>query len=44
MIGRTLHGEVERDFHVELLAGRDEFAEILQRAQFRMHRIVAALG
>ena len=44
MIGRALHGEIERDFHVERSAGRDELAEILQRAQFRMHRIVAALG
>ena len=44
MIGRALHGEVERDLHVVLLAGRDEIAEILQRAQFRMHRIVAAFG
>ena len=44
MVGRTLHGEIERHFHIERLAGRDEFAEILQRAQLRMHRVVAAFG
>ena len=44
MIGRALHGEVERDLHAERSAGRDELAEILQRAQFRMHGVVAAFG
>ena len=33
MIGRALHGEVERDFHIELLAGGDEVAEIRKRAE-----------
>ena len=44
MVGRALHGEVERDFHVVLLAGSDEGAEIFQRAQFRMDGVVAAFG
>jgi hypothetical protein len=44
MIGRTLHGEIERDFQVEHLAGGNELAKIRKRAQFRMHGIVTALG
>src|SRR5450631_1616169 len=44
MIGRTLNREVERDLHLQTLACRNEITEIRQRAQFRMHRIVAALG
>ena len=43
VIGRTLHGEIECDLHVEPCR-RNELAEIVQRAQFRMHRIVAAFG
>jgi len=44
MIRRALHGKIQRDLHVELLARGNELTEIRQRAQFRMHRIVAALG
>ncbi len=44
VIRRALHGKIERDFHLQQPAGCDEFAKILQRAQFRMHRIVAAFG
>src|SRR6266436_3909021 len=44
MIGRTLNREVERDLHLQKLACGNERTEIRQRAQFRMHRIMAALG
>ena len=44
MVGRALHGEIERDFHLVLLAGGDEIAKILQRAKFGVHRIVTALA
>ena len=44
MIRRTLHGKIERDFHIEALARGDEATEIFQRAQFRMHGVVAAFG
>ena len=43
VIGRALHGEVERDFHAVLVACRDQGAEILERAEFRMHGVMAAL-
>ena len=44
MVGRALHGEVERDLHSVPTAGGDEPAEIVERAEFGMNRIVAALG
>src|SRR5664279_1647148 len=44
MVGRTLHGEVERDLELEPLGGRDEAAKVLQRPQFRMHGVMAAFG
>ncbi len=44
VIRRALNREVERDFHLKPVARRNELTEILQCAQFRMHRIVAALG
>jgi hypothetical protein len=44
MVGCALHGEIERDFHLVLFAGGDEITEILQRAKFRVHRIVTALA
>src|SRR5438874_2209041 len=44
MVGRALHGEIERDFHLVLLAGGDEIAKILQRAKFGVHRIVTAIA
>ena len=43
MIGRALHGEVERDLHVVLLAGLDQPAEIVERAELRIDRVVAAV-
>ena len=43
MIRRALDGEVERDLHAEAAAGVDEAAEIVERAELRMHRVVAAL-
>ena len=44
MIGRALHGEVECDLHVVLLARRHQGAEILQRAELRVHGVMAAFG
>ena len=43
MIRRALDGEVERHLHVEAAAGVDEAAEIVERAELGMHRVVAAL-
>ena len=43
MIGRALHREIERDFHVVLMTGRDQPAEVVERAEFGMHGVVAAL-
>ena len=43
MIGRALHGEIERDLHAVLAAGRHETAEIVERAELRMDGVVAAL-
>ena len=43
MVGRALHGEVERDLHVRAAAGLDQAAEIVERAELRMDRVVAAL-
>ena len=43
MIGRALHGEIERHLHIVLVTGLDQPAEIGERAEFRMHGVVAAL-
>ena len=43
MVGRALHGEIERDLHVVLPAGLHQPAEIVERAEFRMHCVVAAM-
>ena len=44
MLGRALEGDVERDFHAVLGGSVDQVPEVVQRAQFRMNRIVAAFG
>ena len=44
MVGRALDGEIERDLQAVLVAGRDQPAEIGERAELRMDRIVAAIG
>ena len=44
VIRSALHSEVERDFHSKRTAGRDEIAEILQGAQFRMQGVMAAFS
>ena len=43
MVERALHREVERDLHVVLAAGIDQPAEVLERAQLRIHRVMAAV-
>ena len=43
MVGRALHGEIERDFHLVRVAGVDQAAEILERAELRLDRVVAAV-
>ena len=43
MIRRALDGEVERHLHVQAAAGIDEAAEVVERAEFGMHGVVAAL-
>ena len=42
MIGRALHRDVERDLELMGLAGGNQVAEILQRAEFGMDGIVTA--
>ena len=45
MVGRALHGEVERDFHVVLAAGRRRSRRKSSSVpSSRMHRVVAALA
>ena len=44
VIRRALDREVERDLHPEALRGLHEATEVLERAELRMHRGVAALG
>ena len=43
MIGRALHCEIERDFHLVLGAGRDQPAEVGERAELGVDRVMAAL-
>ena len=43
MIGRALEGNVESDFHLELLGPLDQVCEVLQRSQRGMDRRMAAL-
>ena len=44
MVGAALEGDVERDFDAEFAGALHQAAEILERAEFRMDRLVAALG
>ncbi len=44
VVGRALQGEVERDLHAELACAGDEGVEVLQGAEVRVDRVVAALG
>ena len=44
MIRRTLDGEVERDFQFVVLRRGDQRAEVIECAECRMDRIMAALG
>ena len=44
MIGRALHGKVERDFQSMLRAGPHQATEIVERPKLGMYGIVAALG
>src|SRR5207237_1038660 len=44
VIERALNGEIERDLHSMLGAGRDQAAEVIERAELGMDRVVAALG
>ena len=43
MVGRALDGEVERDLEAEGPRALDEAVEVVERAELRMHRGVAAL-
>jgi hypothetical protein len=43
VIRRALHREIERDFHIVLAADADESAEVVKRAELRMHGVVAAV-
>ena len=42
MVGRTLHGNVERDLEAVRLAGRDQIAEVIDRSELGVDGIVAA--
>ena len=44
VVGRALQRDVERDLEAVLLARRDERVEVLERAQLRRDRLVAAVG
>ena len=43
VVRRALDGEVERHFHALRVAGADEAAEVGERAELGMHRLVSAL-
>src|SRR6516164_1234863 len=43
MVGGALDREIERDLHAMAGAGRDQPAEIVERAQFGMDRVMSAL-
>src|SRR6185437_2535031 len=42
MIGRTLHREIQGDFHIVFAARCNQAAEVIERAELRMHGIVTA--
>ena len=44
MVRRALNGEIERDLQPVVLRRGDQRAEVVERAELRMHRIVPALG
>ncbi len=44
MIGRALDGEVERDLEAMIACGRDQSAEILERPERGMQRVVTAFA
>jgi hypothetical protein len=44
MVGRALNGKIERELHSVLISRGDERTKILERSQFRMDGVVAAVG
>ena len=44
MVGRALDGEIERDLQPVRRAGGDQAAEVVERAELGMERVVPALG
>ena len=44
MIGRALDGEIERQFHAVRRRGVAQPAEIVERAEARVDRVMSALG
>ncbi len=44
VVGRALHGEVERDLEAELAGASDEAVEVVEGSEIGMHGLVATLG